>query len=77
MRIMFLAATNRAFQCGTCYGLTYNGNTVYVLAVDSVGSGSGFNIALAAMNQLTNNQAEQLGRIDAQYAQVAVSNCGL
>lgn len=29
------------------------------------------------MDLLTNNQAEALGRIDAQYAQVAVSNCGL
>jgi hypothetical protein len=29
------------------------------------------------MNELTNNQAVALGRIDAQYAQVAVSNCGL
>ncbi|KAF1357748.1 Cerato-platanin [Lizonia empirigonia] len=61
-------------QCGTCYGVTYNGKTIYVLAVDH--TGSGFNLALEAMNELTDNQAEQLGRIDAQYAQVATSNCG-
>ncbi|EMD63612.1 hypothetical protein GGP41_005742 [Bipolaris sorokiniana] len=62
-------------QCGTCYGLTYNGRTIYVLAMDH--TGAGFNIAQAAMNQLTNGQAAALGRIDAQYQQVAVSNCGL
>ncbi|EUC40978.1 hypothetical protein COCMIDRAFT_9238 [Bipolaris oryzae ATCC 44560] len=62
-------------QCGTCYGLTYNGKTIYVLAMDH--TGAGFNIAQAAMNQLTNGQAAALGRIDAQYQQVAVSNCGL
>nr|URG42906.1 CEP85 [Alternaria solani] len=62
-------------QCGTCYGVTYNGKTVYVLAVDS--SVQGFNIAKAAMDELTNGQAAALGRIDAQYAQVATSNCGL
>ncbi|EMD92796.1 hypothetical protein COCC4DRAFT_50890 [Bipolaris maydis ATCC 48331] len=62
-------------QCGTCYGLTYNGKTIYVLAIDH--TGAGFNIAQAAMNQLTNGQAAALGRIDAQYQQVAVSNCGL
>ncbi|PVH95367.1 hypothetical protein DM02DRAFT_660222 [Periconia macrospinosa] len=61
-------------QCGTCYGVTYNGKTIYVLAIDRA---AGFNLAKAAMNDLTNNQADQLGRIDAQYAQVALSNCGL
>jgi hypothetical protein len=29
------------------------------------------------MDDLTNGQAAALGRIDAQYAQVATSNCGL
>ncbi|KNG48201.1 Asp f 13-like protein [Stemphylium lycopersici] len=62
-------------QCGTCYGVTYNGKTVYVLAVDH--TANGFNLAKSAMDELTNNQAVALGRIDAQYAQVAVSNCGL
>ena len=36
-----------------------------------------FNIAQAAMDQLTNGQAVALGRIDAQYAQVDASACGL
>lgn len=34
-----------------------------------------FNIALAAMNELTNNQAEFLGRVTVSYAQVATSQC--
>ncbi|PSN74603.1 Asp f 13-like protein [Corynespora cassiicola Philippines] len=62
-------------QCGTCYGVTYNGKTIYVLAVDY--TANGFNLAQAAMNDLTNGQAAQLGRIEAQYAQVPLSNCGL
>ena len=62
-------------KCGTCWSLTYKGNTINVLAID-VGS-SGFNIALGAMNSLTNGQAIQLGRINADAVQVAKSNCGL
>ena len=38
---------------------------------------NGFNIAEAAMNTLTNGQAEFLGRITAGATQVAASNCGL
>ncbi|KAF2788284.1 Asp f 13-like protein [Melanomma pulvis-pyrius CBS 109.77] len=62
-------------QCGTCYGVTYNGKTIYVLAIDH--TASGFNLAKAAMDALTNNQATQLGRVDAQYAQVDKSKCKL
>ncbi|KAF1961900.1 heat-stable 19 kDa antigen precursor [Byssothecium circinans] len=61
--------------CGTCYGITYNGKTIYALAIDS--TSNGFNLGLRAMNDLTNGQAESLGRIEAQYAQVPTSNCGL
>merc|ERR1711977_545420 len=62
-------------SCGTCWSLTYNGNTINVLAMDH--ASEGFNIAQAAMDQLTNGQAVALGRIDAQYAQVDASACGL
>ncbi|OAL48325.1 Cerato-platanin [Pyrenochaeta sp. DS3sAY3a] len=62
-------------QCGTCYGVTYNGKTIYVLAVDH--TANGFNLAKAAMDELTNGQAEMLGRVEAVYSQVPVSNCGL
>ncbi|KAF2219204.1 epl1 protein [Elsinoe ampelina] len=62
-------------SCGTCWQLSYNGNTVNVLAVDS--SQAGFNIGLQALNALTNGQAEQLGRIDAGAVQVGLDQCGL
>ena len=62
-------------QCGTCYGVTYNGKTIYVLAIDH--TAAGFNIGKIAMDALTNNQASQLGRVDAQYVQVAASQCKL
>lgn len=62
-------------QCGTCWQLTYNGKSINVLAIDH--AASGFNIALDAMNALTNGQATSLGRVEAQSVQVPVSNCGL
>ncbi len=62
-------------SCGSCYQLSYNGNTINVLAIDH--ADAGFNIAEAAMNTLTGGQAVQLGRIDASYTQVDVSACGL
>ncbi|KAK5636258.1 hypothetical protein RRF57_011970 [Xylaria bambusicola] len=69
-----IAGWNSA-QCGTCWQLTYNGRSVNVLAIDH--AGAGFNIALAAMNTLTNNQAIALGRVEATATQVNVNQCGL
>ncbi len=62
-------------SCGTCWALTYNGVTINVLAIDH--AAEGFNIAQAAMDQLTNGQSVQLGRVDASYAPVDASACGL
>ncbi|RFU33782.1 hypothetical protein B7463_g2544, partial [Scytalidium lignicola] len=62
-------------NCGSCYSLTYNGKSINVLAVDH--AVAGFNIGLTAMNTLTGGQATQLGRIDADWAQVDASACGL
>ncbi|TEB31346.1 cerato-platanin-related secreted protein [Coprinellus micaceus] len=65
--------------CGTCWQLAYTSGgvtrTVNIIAVD-VGS-RGFNIARAAMNELTNGQATQLGRVPVTANQVAPSACGL
>jgi len=68
-------------NCGTCWQLTFtNGSgakkTIDILAIDHAGAGT-FNIALAAMNTLTGNQAEQLGRVNVVSTQVAASVCGL
>ena len=63
-------------QCGTCWQLTYNGKSINVLAIDHAGAGT-FNIALSALNKLTNNQAVTLGRINAVATQVSGKACGL
>ena len=62
-------------QCGTCWSLTYNDETIYVLAIDH--TAAGFNIAEAAMNNLTDGNAEQFGRVDATFAQVGLSYCNV
>jgi hypothetical protein len=69
-----IAGWNSA-SCGTCWKLTYKGKSINVLAIDH--TAAGFNIALTAMNTLTNGQAVKLGRVDATATQVAVSNCGV
>ncbi|KAI0839610.1 SnodProt1 [Hypoxylon sp. FL0890] len=62
-------------NCGTCYQLTYNGKSINVYAIDH--TANGFNIALDAMNALTNGQAVALGRVEATSQQVDVSACGI
>lgn len=62
-------------NCGTCWSATYNGRTIYILAIDH--AGQGLNIGLAAMNDLTNGRAVELGRIDAAVQQVGLDRCGL
>ncbi|KAI0697243.1 Cerato-platanin [Cytidiella melzeri] len=61
--------------CGTCWQLTYNGNSINVLAIDT--GGEGFNLSEEAMDQLTSGQARQLGRVTAGVAQVDNSVCGV
>ena len=62
-------------NCGTCWQLTYKGKSINVLAVDH--AGEGFNIAQKALDKLTNNQAVDLGFIQADAKQVPKSHCGL
>jgi len=62
-------------NCGTCWSATYNGKTVYILAIDH--AAAGLNIGLGAFNELTNGHGVELGRIEANVQQVALSNCGL
>jgi hypothetical protein len=64
-----------AATCGQCFAITYKGKTINVLAMDT--APSGFNMAKAAMDKLTNNQATQLGRVTADIKKVGVSKCGL
>ncbi|KAJ5912196.1 Heat-stable 19 kDa antigen [Penicillium subrubescens] len=64
-------------NCGKCYQLHFSGNgvdkTITVLGIDT--APGGFNIGLRAMNDLTNGQAEQLGRVQATYTEVDISQC--
>ncbi|KAK7456498.1 hypothetical protein VKT23_010748 [Stygiomarasmius scandens] len=67
-------------QCGTCWTLSYtNGNgqtsSINILAIDH--AGSGFNVAQAAMDELTGGNAVAFGRVDVTATQVDVSQCGL
>ena len=72
-------ANGRSPNCGKCYQLSYQdgdvNETINVIAIDV--AVNAFNIGLDAMNRLTNNQAEQLGRVTATYTLVADSECGL
>ncbi|KEZ40656.1 hypothetical protein SAPIO_CDS8583 [Scedosporium apiospermum] len=61
-------------NCGSCWKLTYQGKSIYILGIDHSTS---FNIALHAMNDLTNGNAVGLGRVEASAEQVDKSNCGL
>ncbi|CAG8011090.1 unnamed protein product [Penicillium salamii] len=66
-------------NCGACYKLHYaNGKvdeSITVIAIDA--APGGFNIGKQAMDLLTKNQAEQLGRVDATFELVDGSECGL
>ncbi|KAH9067617.1 immunomodulatory protein [Lactarius vividus] len=61
--------------CGSCWKLTFEGNSIFITAIDTVGDG--FDISLAAMNILTNGQAQKLDVVNAQATQVDNSFCGL
>ncbi|KAH8990292.1 Cerato-platanin-domain-containing protein [Lactarius akahatsu] len=61
--------------CGSCWELTYGGNTIYVTAIDTVGDG--FDLSLKAMDTLTNGKAKQLDVVSAQATQVDEYYCGL
>ena len=71
----FAVAGWNSANCGTCWKLTYNGKSINVLAVDH--AGSGFNINLDAMNELTNGQAVSLGHVTADAQQVDGVECGM
>jgi hypothetical protein len=66
--------------CGTCWRLTYVNpqkvsTSINILAIDV--ASPNYNIALEALNRLTNNQAMFLGRVPVTAVQVAPSACGL
>ncbi|OAQ91657.1 cerato-platanin domain-containing protein [Purpureocillium lilacinum] len=62
-------------SCGSCWELTYNTTSIRILAIDH--TDTGLNIGLAAMNALTNDRAQFLGRIQATATQLDAAACGL
>ncbi|KAL6856729.1 Cerato-platanin [Trichoderma novae-zelandiae] len=63
-------------MCGSCHRLDYGGRSIHILAVDAAYHG-GYNIALDALNNLTDGHAVGLGHVDAVATQVSVQECGL
>ena len=66
--------------CGTCWELTFVNaegvpTSINILVIDV--ATPNYNIALEAMNDLTDNQAEFFGRVDVTAVEVAASACGL
>jgi hypothetical protein len=66
--------------CGTCWELTYVNpqgvpTSINITIVDI--ASPNYNIALEAMNNLTDNQSTFLGRANVTAVQVAPSACGL
>ncbi|KAF5310238.1 hypothetical protein D9619_010436 [Psilocybe cf. subviscida] len=67
-------------DCGSCWNLTFTNSkgakkSIVITAIDV--STPDFNIGLKAMNTLTGNQAEQLGRAPITAKRLAPSACGL
>ncbi|KAI1791554.1 Cerato-platanin-domain-containing protein [Ganoderma leucocontextum] len=62
-------------NCGTCWQLFFapTNQTLNVLAIDT--APGGFNIALEAMNVLTNNASVDLGRVEMTAVQVDATGC--
>ena len=62
-------------DCGKCYKATFRTKSVYITAVDV--AGGGIVTSKATLNTLTGGLAEELGRVDGTFEEVAASNCGL
>ncbi|EAQ86110.1 hypothetical protein CHGG_07363 [Chaetomium globosum CBS 148.51] len=58
-------------NCGTCWSVSYNGNTIHVVAVDH--AGAGLNLGLNAFNKLTNNHGVELGLRSARNEAISAS----
>ena len=60
-------------NCGKCYGIEFEGVTIFVTAIDT--ATNGFNLSKQAMNILTNGRAEEVGRVNANYYEAPAANC--
>ncbi|KAL5612012.1 hypothetical protein BROUX41_000425 [Berkeleyomyces rouxiae] len=62
-----------SLACGTCWQVSYNGNSIFVLGVDS-GSG-GVNTSPTAFQTLVGSLDP--GRVEVQVSQVGAASCGM
>lgn len=61
-------------NCVACYRLTYKDKSINIIAVDD--AQDGFVLSQAALDELTNGQAVELGNITATYERAAQADCG-
>ena len=62
-------------ECGSCWKLSFKGNSILVTAIDTVSDG--FDISLEAMNTLTGGCAAVVDSIDAFATQIERIHCGI
>lgn len=61
-------------KCGSCWEISYNGQSVNILAVDT--AGEGFILSKAALNKLTGLHAVDFGVVQATAKELPPSQCG-
>ncbi|PWW76094.1 Cerato-platanin [Tuber magnatum] len=63
-------------NCGKCYKVTYTatGASINIIGVDS--AARGIVMSLGALDQLTGNLGEAVGRVDVTYVETARTDCG-
>ncbi|EEH05742.1 conserved hypothetical protein [Histoplasma capsulatum var. duboisii H88] len=73
----FSVAGWNSTNCGKCYKLKFEetGVEIPVIAMDH--AGSGFNLAKAAMNELTGGRAVEIGRTDMTVTEAVPGDCGM
>lgn len=59
--------------CGSCWGVSYKGKTIYVTAIDS--SGVGFALSSKAIQQLTGPDGMRAGKVPVTYWAASPSDC--
>ncbi|KAF8511281.1 Cerato-platanin [Hysterangium stoloniferum] len=61
--------------CGSCWAVLSEGNIIYVTVVDR--ASAGWTISEAALNDLTNGEAAEVGVIEGTVQEVRAKYCGL
>jgi hypothetical protein len=62
-------------QCGTCFQVTFQGVSIYFLAIDI--AGDGVVLSKSSMDKITGGQSTAKGAVDGTVVQVNGTNCNL